>query len=713
MPVYTTACPRNCYSTCTMRVQVEDGRLRRIEPHPDNKATPEGVCLKGLSYYERVHSPDRILHPLYKRPDGQGFEPVSWDEALDLIAERLVRVREETGPQGMLYYQASGTKGLMNAVGMAFWRLYGGCTTTYGDLCWPAGLEATRLTLGDNKHSAPWDLANARLIVLWGKNAAETNIHQMPFVQQAVERGGRLVVIDPRRTETAERAALFLQPRPGTDGALVLAIAHLLIAKGNVDRDFIGRHVLGFDEFAALVRDRTPEWAAEISDVPPEKIRRFAQWFGTSAPVTISPGFGMQRYTNSGQTMRAMLALLAVTGNIGKPGAGWVYANLQTQIFEAVKDPFAFYPPERSDGVVRVSISTSRLGQEMLATRDPPLRMAWVERGNPVTQNPETNTVLRAFRALEFRVVVDQFLTDTAREADLILPAKTMFEQSDVIGAYWHPYIQLKQKVIDPPGEVRPESAVYWELARRLGIAEEDLAGKIPAPSDAAVEAFLEERLAPFPELTLERLREGPVLVPGHQEVAFSDYRFATPSGKIELVSEEAVSRWGVDRLPGYVEPVESVRRGDRPRPDATDTRGPDARVIDAREPAAGWARRYPLYLMTPNTKNRIHSQFNNLRMIRQFGDRPLGQVHPDDAAARSIVEGDRIRIFNDRGSFEVEARLDPGIKPGCVAVTNGWWISEGGTVNFCSLGRETDLGHGAAFHETLVEIARLDGVER
>jgi anaerobic selenocysteine-containing dehydrogenase len=205
MDVFTTACPRNCYSTCSMKVHVENGRLRRIEPHPDDRATAEGPCLKGLSYIERVYSPDRILHPLRKQPSGD-FEPISWEEALDTIAGRLEHFRREYGPRSVLFYEASGTKGILNRVSRDFWRLYGGYTSTYGDLCWPAGLEATRLTLGENKHSAPSDLANARLIVMWGKNAAETNVHQTVFVDQALENGAELIVIDPRRTQTAERA---------------------------------------------------------------------------------------------------------------------------------------------------------------------------------------------------------------------------------------------------------------------------------------------------------------------------------------------------------------------------------------------------------------------------------------------------------------------------------------------------------------------------
>ena len=334
---------------------------------------------------------------------------ISWTEAFDEITHHLLRIRGEYGPQSVLYFSGSGTKGLLNGVGTAFWRLFGGYTGTYGDLCWPAGLEATRLTLGDNKHSAPWDLAHARLILLWGKNSAETNIHQMPFVETAVEAGARLVVVDPRRTETADRADLLVQPRPGSDGALALALAHILFRDDMVDEAFLDAHVVGHESYREAVQDCTPEWAEKITGVPSRFIERLGVSVGTVKPLTICAGFGMQRYTNSGQTMRAIIALLALTGNIGRPGAGWQFANLQSAIFDEVKDPIAFYPPEKPDGVARISISTARLGADMLATADPPLKMAWVERGNPVTQNPDTSTVLKAFRRLDFRVVVEQF----------------------------------------------------------------------------------------------------------------------------------------------------------------------------------------------------------------------------------------------------------------------------------------------------------------
>jgi anaerobic selenocysteine-containing dehydrogenase len=257
-----------------------------------------------------------------------------------------------------------------------------------------------------------------------------------------------------------------------------------------------------------------------------------------------------------------------------------------------------------------------------------------------------------------------------------------MFEQTDVINAYWHPYIQIKDKMIEPPGEVRPESEIYRELAGRLEVPESAIDGVFPAPTDEGVEAWLEERLASFPELTLERLREGPILAPGSREVAWSDLVFPTPSGKIELVSAEAGTRWGCNPLPDFFEREERPSHGD--------------------------AENYPLQILTPNTKNRIHSQFGNLPSIRALDPKPLVQLSPPDAETRGIDDGDRVRVFNARGSVEIEAAIDFSLRPGCIVVHNGWWLSEGGGINRLSAARETDMGHGAAFHDNAVEVERL-----
>jgi len=672
MKVHHTSCPRNCYSTCSFKVWTDQGKVVKIDPQPLNKATPEGACLKGLSYLERVNSSQRILHPLSKR--NGSFHPISWKEALDEISGKLQHFRSEYGPQSVFYYAASGMSGLLNGIASQFWKMYGGATIVYGNLCWPAGLEASLLTLGEIKHNAPWDLENAKLIVLWGKNPAETNIQQMIPIEKAQRKGAKLVVIDPRRTVSAEKADLLIQPKAGTDGILALVIAKILIERAQIDHDFIEKYVFGFDKFKAHVSKIKLKAASEECGVSIPFLYKLTDLIGTLEPMTLIPGYGMQRFSNGGQSIRCLLALSVISGNIGKSGACWHYADLQGDIFSEVKEPLSYYPSAKPDGIFRREIATAKLGEDMLQMNDPPLKMAWVERGNPLTQNPDSQLINQAFQQLEFKVVVDQFLTDTAMEADLILPAKSMFEQSDLMSSYWNPYVQIRQKVIDPPGEVKPESEIYYLLAQKMGFSEEEILKSIPYPSDEATEAWLEKQLEAFPELSLEKLKEGPILAPGIQEIAFDDFRFDTPSGKIELFSKSAEKKWGVNPLPDYVLPVE---RKDK---------------------------KYPFQLLSPNTKNRIHSQFGNLEVIKKLAPEPYATINLGDAFKKKIANGDFIRVFNDRGSLRIKALLDAGIRPGNISIYNGYWQQEGACPNLLSKGRETDMGHGTAFHDNMVD---------
>lgn len=658
-------------------VRIERGRIVSIDAHTANRATPGGVCLKGLAYAERAHSRDRLLYPVKRNTKGS-FKRISWEEALDEIAGKLEYLKQNHGPQSILFYAASGMAGLVNDFSKGFWKLFGGATITYGNLCWPAGLEAVRLTLGENRHNAPWDIENAGLIILWGKNPAETNIHQMVFIEKAQAKGANLVVIDPRRTPSSERADMLLQPKPGTDAALALALCNLLIIHEKTDTDFIREHVLGFDEFRESVAHCTVEWASDITGIRKELIMKLFSYIAGAKTMTLTPGYGMQRFTNGGQTIRSLLALNILTGNIGKPGACFHYADLQSYVFDEVKEPESYYPEIGPDPVFRRSISMARLGEDITNARDPEIKMIWVERGNPVSQNPDTNAVLNAFRKMEFRVVVDQFMTDTAREADIVLPAKNMFEQSDIIGSYWNPYVQLKPMLLQPAGEVKAETEIYYLLAERLGFEDERIARFLPLPGNENIEKFLKDKVEPFDSLSWEQLLERPVIAPGYREIAFEDLVFNTPSGKIELLSEQAAQLWGVNPLPDYRPPEEGHNTGNGT---------------------------YKLHLLSPNTKNRIHSQFGNLELIRELDDRPSLVMNASDALERGISEGDKVRVFNERGELTTVARLNLSLRKGCVVYHNGWWLQEGGTPNLLSKGRETDMGHGTAFHDCLVEV--------
>lgn len=677
MKVHNTACPRNCYSTCSFKVWTDKGKVVGIDPEPMNKATPEGPCLKGLSYLERVNSKDRILHPLRKKANG--FERIGWDEALEVISRKLNYFRDHYGQQSVLFYAASGMSGLLNGVSSEFWKIYGGATTVYGNLCWPAGLEATRLTLGENKHNAPWDIENAGAIILWGKNPAETNIQQMLPIGKAKEKGAKVIVVDPRFTPTAQKADLLVQPIPGTDALLALAVAKMLIDRNLVDQEFIDNYVLGYDQFKEEVLKVNIEEASKTCGVSVDFMEKLADTIGESGPVTMVVGYGMQRYSNGGQTTRCILALSVITGNIGKTGACWHYADLQGDIFSEVKEPESYYPADPRNAVFRRSISTAKLGEQMLQQRNPELKMAWVERGNPLTQNPDSNKVLEAFRKLDFVVVVDQFLTDTAQEADIILPAKSMFEQTDIISSYWNPYVQLKPRVIEPLGEVKPETEIYYLLAQAMGFSQELIDQKIPKSDDISIEQWLERKLSVFPKLTLEKLKNGPVLAPGLEEIAFFDKKFPTPSGKIELYSESASEKWGVSALPTYEQLAEGANN-----------------------------TKFPFHLMSPNTKNRIHSQFGNLQVIRSAAPEVYATISLIDAKSKNIRNGDKIRVFNDRGELEIKAKTDPWLRPGCVVIYNGYWRQEGACPNMLSKGRETDMGFGAAFHDNMVDYEKI-----
>ena len=671
----STCCPRNCYSTCSLRVRVADGRVCGIDAHPLNRATPEGGCIKGLAYVERANSKDRILYPLRKNASGQ-FIRINWDEVFDLLREKLSFYRETFGPHSVLFYAASGMSGLLNGVSTAFWKQFGGATTTYGNLCWPAGLEATRLTLGANNHNAPWDLEHARLVLLWGKNPAESNIQEMMHIDKSLEQGGRLIVIDPRRTPSADRAEKLFQIKPGTDGALALCLAREIIQRQWHDQDFIRQYVHGFEEFSAHIEKFTPEQVSQICRIPEKDILELAEYIGNTRPMTLIPGYGMQRYANGGQTIRCLLSLSVITGNIGKPGACWHYANLQSYIFDSVKEPESYYPGSE-DARFRRKVSMARLGEDILALRNPEIKMIWVERGNPLTQNPDSGKNTEAFRKADFKVVIDQFMTDTASEADLILPAKNMFEQSDIIGSYWNPYVQLRQKVVEPAGEVKPETEIYYHLAKTLGWSDEIISSLIPVPGDAGTEAFLKKHLLEFPEIQWEELQKGPVLAACYEEIPFADGQFPTPSGKIELLSKQAADRWGISELPDYV-----------PLKPATD----------------GW----PIQLLSPNSKNRIHSQFGNLQVIKQFEPEAILWVHPSDAEERELKPDDPAVLFNDRGNSKVRIGFDLGLRTGTAVLTNGHWHQVGASPNAFTDGRETDIGHGTAFHDTWVDFRRV-----
>jgi len=660
-----TVCPRNCYCTCGMLVTIDgQNRITRIEGDPDNPATGGHVCLKGLSYARRVNHPDRLLTPMRRKAKRDSFDPVGWDEALDDITTRLTSVRTTHGPAGVLYYEGSGAHGAVGGLSMAFWRQFGGCTTTYGDLCWPAGLEATRLTYGANRHNHPRLTDASRFILIWGHNPAETNIHQWRLILDAQERGAVVAVIDPRSTDTTDAADIHVQPRPGTDAALALGLARLIVDAGLHDDVFLRDAASGFEAYRARLGEYPLERVTQITGVDASALRELAFAYGRTKPALLIAGFGLQRHSRAGQAMRAVALLPALTGNVGVAGGGWQYANLASHCLR--EPPLPPEPPP-----VR-SFPVSQVAHHLESLVDPPVRAAWIERGNPGAQNPAAHRVRQALRQLDLVVVVDQFMTPTAECADYVLPAKTLFEEEDLVTAYWHPYVQWRAKLFDPPGEVKPESDVWRLLCRRFGFDVSYF------PADRR--AWLQGLLPDGRQDAIDRLPHGPLDLSGQGDVAFADHRFPTPDGRIQFDAPEAVTAWGIGSLPDYVPLAEGH--------------------------ASKATEQFPLQLLSCKTRDRIHSQFGNLDWVRGVERPHTLDIHPDDARTRGVRDGSRVVVWNDRGRVELPVRVTPGIRPGVVHVLEGWCHEGDPDVNVLVGEGVTDVNHGATYYECLVEVA-------
>jgi anaerobic selenocysteine-containing dehydrogenase len=529
-------------------------------------------------------------------------------------------------------------------------------------------LEATRLTYGANRHSHPVLTRESRFILLWGHNPAETNIHQWRFILDAQELGTKVVVIDPRSTDTTDAADVHLQPRPGTDGALALGMAQVIVSEGLHDQEFLSQHAHGFEAYRERIREFPLERTAQITGLRERDIQELARAYATTSPALLIAGFGLQRHRRAGQAMRAVALLPALTGNVGVPGGGWQYANLASH---CLRPPPGL--PQDADPEGR-TFPTSRLGWALQSLSDPPIRAGWFEKANPLSQHPHTERVRKGVAGLDLLVVVDHFLSDSARMADFVLPAKTLFEEEDLVTAYWHPYVQLRQKVLQPPKGVKTETEIWRELCGRFGFRTDAF--------QYSPETRLRRMLPTGRGEELDELRRQPLDLSDSGDVAWADRQFETPSGKVEFTSQEAVRLWDVDPVPDHQDLLEGH--------------------------VSELAQQFPLQLLTCKTRERIHSQFGNLSSIQEVERPRVLDIHPQDALARGLQEGDMAEVRNNRGSVEIRVHLNPGILPGVVHVIEGRCVEDDPWMNLLTDDGTTDMGHGAVYYECLVEVSPL-----
>jgi anaerobic selenocysteine-containing dehydrogenase len=683
-------CPHDCPDACALLVEIEDDKVVRVHGDPSHPVTRGFLCNKVNRYPERLNSTERLLHPQIRvGAKGEGaFRRASWDEALDLIAARLTEIRDTYGGEAILPYHYAGTMGVIQngTLDRRFFHALG-ASRLEETICSTAGNAGYASCYGASLAPPPESLPLARLVVAWGANVLATSIHDWPFIEEARAAGARFVVIDPLKTPTAERADWHIRPRPGTDAALALAVAHELFANGWHDEPWLEAHALGWREYRERAATCPPERAAAITGVSADDLRKLAAWFGApeSRPAFVRLNYGLNRHANGATQIRAVALLPAITGDWARAGGG---ARLSTS------GAFAFNRAgmARADlepGKVR-SINMSELGKA-LTEADPPVRAIYVYSSNPATSNPDQARVRKGLAREDlFTVVHEQFMTDTAKLADVVLPSTMQMEQHDLHYAYGHHHLQLNRPALEPPGECRSLLDTFRALAKRMDLPEACWAESFEDLVSTAIDNPANPRLR---GVTLERLeKEGSVaLTPQDPRypwfVPFLDGVFATPSKKVEFTSN-AMKAWGVDPVLG-----------------ALTSEDADPRVAEER---AKW----PLHFLTPASRYFLNSSMVENERGRKLQKGPFLYLHADDAAARGIASGDRVRVWNDRGAWTAIAEVGDLTGPGVVATYRGWWsrfTMDGSNANQTTSQRLTDAGAGATFYSNFVEVTRND----
>ena len=668
------ACPHDCPDTCALLTTVENGVAVRVQGNPAHAQTGGVLCAKVSKYPERTYHQDRILTPL-KRIGAKGsgqFEPVGWDEALADIAARLAEIAARN-PEAIVPYSFAGTMGLVQGESMDrrfFHRL--GASFLHRSICSTAGGEALIHTLGGKVGMKVEFFAESKLIVIWGSNAITSTLHFWRYAQQAKRDGARLVCIDPRKTETADKCHEHLQLLPGTDAALALALMHELIQNDWLDHNYLAQHTIGWEQLKQRALQWPPERAAEVCALPVEQIRALARAYGTTKLSAIRVNYGVQRVRGGGNAVRAIACLPALTGAWRERAGGVLFSSSSN--FPVQRD--VLQRPELLGKRCPRTINMVTIGDDLLRATSPDfgpkIEAVVVYNSNPLAVAPESGKVAHGFAQDDvFTVVLEHFQTDTADYADYILPATTQLEHWDVHLAYGHTDVLLNRPAIAPCGEARSNARIFRELAARMGFTEPCF-----TDSDEALcrQAYGEK--VDFNALLDHGFAALPI-----PDAPFAAGNFPTASGKCEFFSA-ALAASGQDGLPNHVPNYE----------------------------AFGQSAAYPLAMISPPARNFLNSTFVNVASLQKQEGRPLLEIHPQDAAARGIAEGAVVRVFNDRGSYLCHAELSERARPGVVNGLGIWWRKLGlaGTnVNELTSQALTDIGQAPTFYDCLVEVER------
>jgi len=670
-------CPHDCPDTCALHVTVQGApgaeRVVRVVGDPDHPPTHGVLCTKVSRYAERTYHAGRVLTPLKRLGrKGEGrFEPITWDEALDTIAKRLGAIAARN-PEAVLPYSYAGTMGLVQGDGMAarfFHRL--GASLLDRTICANAGGEALAATYGGKLGMRVERFVDSKLILIWGSNPITSSVHFWSFAQQAKRAGAKLICIDPRRTETAEKCHQHIAILPGTDGALALGLMHELIRADALDHDYIARHMDGWEKLRDKALAWTPERTAAVCGITADEVRGLARDYATTKPAAIRLNYGMQRVRGGGNAVRLVAMLPCLVGAWRHPAGGLLLSA--SGAFRAARRDAWLQRPDLLGPCRPRTVNMSTIGDALLhpggGDFGPKIEAVVVYNSNPVAVAPDSGKVSRGFAREDlFTVVLEHFLTDTADHADIVLPATTQLEHWDAHTTYGHTYAMLNRPAVPPVGQARSNAEIFRALAARMGYTEPCFADSDEA---MAMQAFDPEHvdLAELQARGWTRLK-----LP---EAPFADGGFATPSGKVVV---DAPGLGVPDHVPNY----ESVASA------------PDL------------ATRYPLAMISPPARHFMNSTFANVDSLRAVEREPRLEMHPADAAARGIAQGATVRVFNDRGEYLCKADLNGAARPGVVNGLGIWWrkMGLGGTnVNELTHQRLTDIGRAPAFYDCLVEV--------
>jgi anaerobic selenocysteine-containing dehydrogenase len=679
--VVHAACPHDCPDTCAMLVTVEDSRAVRVGGDPDHPVTAGVLCAKVNDYLERVYSPDRVLHPLVREgARGGAFRRASWEEALDLVAGRLNAIRREHGGEAILPYSYFGTMGYLQRDLMSARVMHAlGATELERGICAEAGMAGTMATQGASPEVDPERWPRARYLLLWAWNPASTAPHLWRFLVKARRAGARLVVVDPYRSRTAGLADEHVRPLPGTDAALALGMMRAMVDAGVHDEDWCRRHTEGYDEMLGRLGEWPVERAAAITGVEAAAIRRLGEEFATSQPSLLRAGVGGQRHAGGPLAYRTLACVPALAGSWRHEGGGFSYIPVGTA--RAVR----WMDLRRQDlrpGPVR-TINMSALGDALTdPTLDPPVRALVCWNANPAGVAPDSARVAAGLAREDlFTVVLEQFMTQTARLADVVLPATTQLEHLDTVFSWGHHYLTFNEPAIAPLGEARPNTEIFRMLAARLGFTDPCFAEDDEALLDAVLAGA-----GGTVDLDALRARGWAKVDLGQGPTPHAEGNFATPGGRL-LFRSEALAARGMDPLPTY---------------------DPPAEVADA-----ALAERFPFALLTPKTHFFLNTTFANQARQRARQGEPFVAVHRDDAARLGIVDGQWVRVWNDRGGFVAAARVGDDARPGVLVAPMGWWPRDhpdGRGPQETTPQRLTALAGGATFNDNRVALAPAGG---